>query len=239
MLEKIEAAAAVRLRHQVRLQPVDPWARLLHRDVLGIPDGEAERSDLRHAPEACSASPRPQIDAANDHVCGTMTLEGAPHLKPEHYAVFDCANPCGKTGKRFLSVEQPHHHDGRRTVLHLGGDLQDHQHAEQRHHRGNAGGLRAQSMEPRHQGQCALPRRLEAVASLLASALVEDDEEAEEVLLKRLAAGEGRQVIAEKIVEKVIIKEIVRSQPRKTARTPQGLYPEGDCRRPQGLSAHR
>ena len=34
-----------------------------------------------------------------------MTLEGAPHLKPEHYAVFDCASPCGRTGKRYLSVE--------------------------------------------------------------------------------------------------------------------------------------
>ena len=45
------------------------------------------------------------IDAANIHVCGAMTLEGAPHLKPEHYPVFDCANPCGRTGKRYLSVE--------------------------------------------------------------------------------------------------------------------------------------
>ena len=44
-------------------------------------------------------------EAANDHVCGTMTLEGAPFLKEEHYAVFDCANACGKKGKRFLSVE--------------------------------------------------------------------------------------------------------------------------------------
>ena len=34
-----------------------------------------------------------------------MTLEGAPHLKAEHYAVFDCANPCGRIGKRYLSVE--------------------------------------------------------------------------------------------------------------------------------------
>ena len=46
-----------------------------------------------------------EIDAANIHVCGAMTVEGAPHLKPEHYAVFDCANPCGRTGKRYLSVE--------------------------------------------------------------------------------------------------------------------------------------
>ena len=45
------------------------------------------------------------IDAANLYVCGAMTLEGAPHLKPEHLPVFDCANPCGRTGKRALSVE--------------------------------------------------------------------------------------------------------------------------------------
>ena len=44
------------------------------------------------------------IEAANSHVCGTMTLEGAPFLKEEHYPVFDCANPCGRIGKRFLSV---------------------------------------------------------------------------------------------------------------------------------------
>lgn len=46
-----------------------------------------------------------EIEAANVHVCGAMTLEGAPHLKPEHYNVFDCANPCGRIGKRYLSVE--------------------------------------------------------------------------------------------------------------------------------------
>src|SRR5580698_4093540 len=46
-----------------------------------------------------------EIDAANVHVCGAMTVEGAPHLKAEHYAVFDCANPCGRTGKRYLSVD--------------------------------------------------------------------------------------------------------------------------------------
>jgi ribonucleoside-diphosphate reductase alpha chain len=45
------------------------------------------------------------IEAANVHVCGAMTLEGAPHLKTAHYPVFDCANPCGKIGKRYLSVE--------------------------------------------------------------------------------------------------------------------------------------
>lgn len=48
---------------------------------------------------------REQAREANAFVCGTMTIEGAPHLKPEHYPVFDCANKCGKTGQRFLSAE--------------------------------------------------------------------------------------------------------------------------------------
>ena len=45
------------------------------------------------------------IDKANIHVCGAMTLEGAPGLKDEHLSVFDCANACGRLGKRYLSVE--------------------------------------------------------------------------------------------------------------------------------------
>jgi ribonucleoside-diphosphate reductase alpha chain len=45
-----------------------------------------------------------EIEVANLHVCGAMTLEGAPHLKAEHLPVFDCANPCGRIGKRALSV---------------------------------------------------------------------------------------------------------------------------------------
>ena len=45
---------------------------------------------------------RTQIRAANDHICGRMTIEGAPYLKPEHLPVFDCANQCGVYGKRFI-----------------------------------------------------------------------------------------------------------------------------------------
>ncbi|MEA2552795.1 MAG: ribonucleoside-diphosphate reductase alpha chain [Fimbriimonadaceae bacterium] len=48
---------------------------------------------------------RAQIDAANEYVCGTMTIEGAPHLLDEHLPVFDCANKCGKKGVRFISAE--------------------------------------------------------------------------------------------------------------------------------------
>lgn len=44
-----------------------------------------------------------EIAEANEYVCGTMTLEGAPHLREEHLAVFDCANKCGRKGERFIS----------------------------------------------------------------------------------------------------------------------------------------
>ena len=46
-----------------------------------------------------------QIETLNELICGTQTVEGAPHLKDEHLAVFDCANTCGKKGKRFIAVE--------------------------------------------------------------------------------------------------------------------------------------
>jgi ribonucleoside-diphosphate reductase alpha chain len=73
------------------------------RDTLGIPAetlGLASFDLLNHL-----GFSKREIEAANIHVCGAMTVEGAPHLKPEHYPVFDCANPCGRTGKRYLSVE--------------------------------------------------------------------------------------------------------------------------------------
>ncbi|HVS72632.1 MAG TPA: vitamin B12-dependent ribonucleotide reductase [Phycisphaerae bacterium] len=47
-----------------------------------------------------------QIREANEIICGSQTIEGSPHLKEEHYAVFDCANKCGRKGQRFI------HHSG-------------------------------------------------------------------------------------------------------------------------------
>jgi ribonucleoside-diphosphate reductase alpha chain len=43
-----------------------------------------------------------EIEEANKAICGMMTVEGAPHLKDEHLSIFDCANKCGKYGKRFI-----------------------------------------------------------------------------------------------------------------------------------------
>ncbi|MCA9298716.1 MAG: vitamin B12-dependent ribonucleotide reductase, partial [Phycisphaerales bacterium] len=44
-----------------------------------------------------------QIGALNRMICGTQTIEGAPHVRDEHIPVFDCANKCGETGKRFIA----------------------------------------------------------------------------------------------------------------------------------------
>jgi len=70
--------------------------------VLGLT--EAQLSDwsfdmLRHI-----GFTKREIDEANDYVCGTMTVEGAPYLKEEHLPVFDCANKCGKKGTRYISA---------------------------------------------------------------------------------------------------------------------------------------
>ena len=71
------------LRHQVRVQPAGRSARRSSTDTLRRPGGEAQRS-RRSTCSRISASRRSDIEAANEHVCGAMTLEGAPHLKAEH-----------------------------------------------------------------------------------------------------------------------------------------------------------
>ncbi|MGQ9816064.1 MAG: TSCPD domain-containing protein, partial [Candidatus Roseilinea sp.] len=73
------------------------------RTALGFSDDQL--NDPRFNMLVALGFNREQIRAANDYVCGTMTVEGAPHLKPEHYPVFDCANKCGKYGRRFISPE--------------------------------------------------------------------------------------------------------------------------------------
>ncbi len=72
------------------------------RNVLGLTDEQlADWSFdlLKHL-----GYTRREIEEANDYVCGTMTVEGAPHLKDEHLPVFDCANKCGKKGTRYISA---------------------------------------------------------------------------------------------------------------------------------------
>ncbi len=153
-----------------------------------------------------------QVDAANDHVCGTMTLEGAPFLKPEHYVVFDCANACGKKGRRYLSVES-HIRMMAAAQSFISGaisktiNMPNSASIEETlaaYELSWSLGIKAN----------ALYRDGSKLSQPLASALVEDDEEAEEILASGSQA-EKAATLAEKIVEKIIVKEIVRSHREK------------------------
>jgi ribonucleoside-diphosphate reductase alpha chain len=73
------------------------------RDVLKLDDEQLANPTLDLL--AAIGFSRKDIEAANIFCCGAMTLEGAPHLRQEHYPVFDCASPCGRLGKRLLSVD--------------------------------------------------------------------------------------------------------------------------------------
>ena len=153
-----------------------------------------------------------QIDAANDHVCGTMTLEGAPFLRPEHYSVFDCANACGKKGQRYLSVASHIHmmaaaqsfiSGAISKTINMPNSASIHETLDA-YELSHSLGIKAN----------ALYRDGSKLSQPLASALVEDDEEAEEILLNG-SAQEKAVVLAEKIIEKVIVKEIIRSNREK------------------------
>ncbi|MCY4005746.1 MAG: vitamin B12-dependent ribonucleotide reductase [Rhodobacteraceae bacterium] len=73
------------------------------RDILGI-NAESMADPAFDLLKSLGFSEH-EIDAANEHICGAMTLEGAPHIRDEHLPVFDCAATCGKKGRRVLSVE--------------------------------------------------------------------------------------------------------------------------------------
>ncbi|MEM6941095.1 MAG: vitamin B12-dependent ribonucleotide reductase [Pseudomonadota bacterium] len=187
------------------------------RDVLGIP---AEKlADPTFDLLKSLGFSKADIDAANDHVCGTMTLEGAPHLDPAHYAVFDCANPCGKKGKRYLSVNS-HIHMMAAAQSFISGaisktinmpnaaTIEDCQRA---YELSWSLGVKAN----------ALYRDGSKLSQPLAAALVEDDDEAAEVL-ETGTNTEKAMVLAEKVVEKVIVKEIVRSHREKLPQRRKG-----------------
>ena len=178
--------------------------------VLGIPATKLNDPTfdlLRHL-----GFTKADIDAANDHVCGTMTLEDAPHLKEEHYSIFDCANPCGKKGKRFLGVDshitmmaaaQSFISGAISKTINMPNDatIEDCQKA---YELSWSLGVKAN----------ALYRDGSKLSQPLAAALVEDDDEAAEVL-ESGTAQEKAVVLAEKVIEKVVVKEMIRSHREK------------------------
>jgi ribonucleoside-diphosphate reductase alpha chain len=162
---------------------------------------------------------RADIDAANDHVCGTMTLEGAPHLRDEHLPIFDCANPCGKKGKRYLPVDshitmmaaaQSFISGAISKTINMPNNatIEDCQKA---YELSWSLGIKAN----------ALYRDGSKLSQPLASALIEDDDEAAEVL-ESGNSHEKAVVLAEKVVEKIIVKEIIKSHREKMPQRRKG-----------------
>ncbi|OUD08590.1 ribonucleoside-diphosphate reductase, adenosylcobalamin-dependent [Marivivens niveibacter] len=178
--------------------------------TLGIPAAKLNDPSfdlLRHLGYS-----KQEIDAANDHVCGTMTLEGAPHLLEEHYHIFDCANPCGKKGKRYLSVDshikmmaaaQSFISGAISKTINMpnSATIEDCQKA---YELSWSLGVKAN----------ALYRDGSKLSQPLAAALIEDDEGAAEIL-ETGTPTEKAAVLAEKVIEKVIVKEFVRSHREK------------------------
>ena len=151
---------------------------------------------------------RAQIEAANDHVCGTMTLEGAPHLKAEHYPIFDCANICGKKGTRYLSVEA-HIRMMAAAQSFISGAIS--KTINMPNTATIADTLAAYELSWSLGIKAnALYRDGSKLSQPLASSLVEDDDEAAEVLETGTPAARA-QTLAEKVVEKVIVKEVLRT----------------------------
>jgi ribonucleoside-diphosphate reductase alpha chain len=69
---------------------------------LGVPAAELEEPDFDLL--TAMGFTHEQIREANDHICGRMTVEGAPGLLDEHLPIFDCANKCGRYGERFIAA---------------------------------------------------------------------------------------------------------------------------------------
>ena len=215
-LEKVDAALASAF--DIRFV-FNQWTlgEAFCRETLGIPAEKLADPTfdlLRHL-----GFTKAQIEAANDHVCGSMTLEGAPHLDPAHLPVFDCANPCGRKGKRYLSVES-HIHMMAAAQSFISGAIS--KTINMPNSASIADALSAYELSWSLGIKAnALYRDGSKLSQPLAAALVEDDEEAEDIL----ASGtpqEKATVIAEKIVERIIVKEAVRSHREKLPQRRKG-----------------
>ena len=164
---------------------------------------------------------RDEIEAANTYVCGAMTLEGAPHLKQEHLPVFDCANPCGRLGKRYLSTEshirmmaaaQPFISGAISKTINMPNDatVDD---CKQAYLLSWRLGLKANAL---YRDGSKLSQPLSAVT------LEDDDEDLVEDMVAA-APAQQTQIIAERIVEKVVAQGRRRLPQRRKGYTQKAM----------------
>ncbi len=205
-------------------------------DVLGFTDEQLNDTSFDMLPALGFA--KKDIEAANIHFCGAMTLEGAPHLKDEHLPVFDCATPCGRIGKRSLSVEshirmmaaaQPFISGAISKTINMPNNatVED---CKDAYMLSWKLALKANALY-RDGSKLSQP--------LNASLLSDDDEEADDLVEELVAAPTAAKAADRRRAHRRARRRAAVPRPRKAARPAQGLHAEGDRRRPQGLSAHR
>jgi len=179
--------------------------------TLGIP--EAQLYDPAFDLLSHLGFSKKQVQAANNHVCGTMTLEGAPHLKDEHLNVFDCANACGRIGKRYLSVDshitmmaaaQSFISGAISKTINMPNDATIEE-CKRAYELSWSLGVKAN----------ALYRDGSKLSQPLSSALIDDDDDDLEETLNEAPSGERAQILAEKIVEKIVYREVRRRDREK------------------------
>lgn len=178
------------------------------RDVLGFTDAQLNDFSFDMLKELGFS--KAEVEAANTYCSGAMTLEGAPYLDEKHLPVFDCANPCGRIGKRFLSMDshiemmaavQPFISGAISKTINMPNNatIEDCKEAYMKSWRL---GLKAN----------ALYRDGSKLSQPLNSALI-DEEEVEELMAQ--PATNKAQFVAERVVERVIERVVHEAQRRK------------------------
>ena len=158
-----------------------------------------------------------QIEQANEYCCGAMTLEGAPFLKDEHLPVFDCANPCGRKGKRYLSA-QSHIHMMAAAQPFISGAISK-----------TINMPNTASIEECKEAYMlswrlalkanALYRDGSKLSQPLNAQILSDDEEEQEEIIEALASTQGSasraSVVAERIIERVVERQRLTNEREK------------------------
>ena len=177
--------------------------------VLGIPAAKLADPDLR---AAAPSGLYPRADRGGERPClRDDDAGGAPHLQEAHLGVFDCANPCGKTGTRYLSVES-HIRMMAAAQSFISGAISKtiNMPADATVEDCKAAYELSWSLGTKAN---ALYRDGSKLSQPLAGALIEDEDDADEPA--EAPQPERVQAVAEKIVEKVIVKELVRANREK------------------------
>jgi ribonucleoside-diphosphate reductase alpha chain len=166
-----------------------------------------------------------QILLANTFICGAMTVEGAPHLKKEHLAVFDCASVCGRIGTRSLSVAS---HIGMMAAAQpfISGAISKTVNMPASATISDCANAYMQSWKLGLKA-IALYRDGSKLSQPLAASVLDDDlvdeEETEAAKVVQAPAPSRAEIVAERIIERVVQRERARMPDRRKGYTQKAI----------------